>query len=278
MKIYVLPTDLNIDQSSPIQVHNYRNHGNFDRNKVSLTKHVISFLLHGEKEVIGDYHSTRIDNNSFLIMKSGHCLMTERLSNSSNSYKSILLFFTNDIVIDFLEKHAHSVSKPEPSSFHIYHYDSYIHHFVESLEQLSGLSKHLQDQLLNAKFEEIMLYLCQKEGNAFLYNIIQQYDGTTKRLKHIVENNRLKKLSLQELSFLCNMSVSTFKREFYKQYQQTPIKWFQERRLEHSAFLLSTQKKRPIELFEEAGYQSLSTYIHAFKEKYGITPKQFQLK
>ena len=93
----------------------------------------------------------------------------------------------------------------------------------------------------------------------------------------IVEMNKLNKLSVKELSFLSNMSVSTFKREFEKNFHSSPSRWFQEKRLDHSAYLLKNKSIRPSDIFEEIGYETLSNFIQAFKAKFGYTPKQYQL-
>ena len=121
-----------------------------------------------------------------------------------------------------------------------------------------------------------MTYLTDKKGKAFLNGLLKNHDDKIIRLINVVENNTLNKLTLQELSFLCNMSLSTFKREFSKQYQMPPSKWFQEKRLEHAAFLLKNNSKRPSDIFEEIGYETLSNFTQAFKLKFGLTPKQYQ--
>ncbi len=279
MDITALPEGLDIASQSSIQVFDYRVDNNYQRKKINLSKNTISFLQEGTKEVITNDKSTIIGNNHFLVIKSGNCLMTETISTTNKTYNSLLLFFTDEVLLDFLEKNRlNSVPSPEATSFHICGYDPYIEHYVESLKKINRLHPSLQADLLKIKFEEIMIYLTQKEGHAFINSLLKNQDSKTLRLVNIVENSKLKKLSLHELAFLCNMSLSTFKRAFYKQYQTAPIKWFQERRLEHAAFLLSTQKKRPIDLFEEAGYENLSNFIQAFKKKYGRTPKQFQLE
>ena len=89
-------------------------------------------------------------------------------------------------------------------------------------------------------------------------------------------NKMINKLTIKELSFLSNMSLSTFKREFEKHFQSSPSKWFQEKRLDHSAFLLKDKSKRPSDIYEEIGYENLSNFIQAFKMKFGTTPKQYQ--
>jgi AraC-like DNA-binding protein len=59
------------------------------------------------------------------------------------------------------------------------------------------------------------------------------------------------------------MSVSTFKRNFDKEFQTSPIRWFQEKRLEHAAYLLQTKKMRL--MYEEIGFENLSSFVQAYK-------------
>lgn len=277
MEITVLPQDLKINTSKSIQGFRYKTGHDIQRSKINLSKNTISFLRTGTKEVIGEDETVLIDNQSFVIMKSGNCLMTEKVSSTDKMYKSILLFFTDELVIDFLEKNKfHTTINKEQQFYYIFHYDNFIHAFVEGLERILMLPIVLQEKMLKIKFEEIMLYLVHQHGASFLNKIISQTDNSVTRLINIVENNKYNKLSLQELAFLTNMSVSTFKRTFFKQYKTTPIKWFNDIRLEHIALLLRTKRKRPIELYEDAGYENFSNFVQAFKKKFGVTPKQYQ--
>jgi AraC-like DNA-binding protein len=279
MKIISLPQDLNLTNTASIQLYDYRIYNSLLRSKISLTKNTFSFLREGTKEVVANDKPISIENNHFLIIKSGNCLMTETISNYQKTYHSILLFFTDEMLLNFIEKYEFEFTNAKTiNSFVVCEYDKYIKHFVQSLEHIHQLNQQVQTQILKAKFEEIMVYLVQKEGKDFLNTLLNNQDDNSLRLTTIVENNKLKKLTLQELAFLCNMSVSTFKRAFIKHYEETPIKWFQNKRLEHAAFLLRTQKNRPIEIFEAAGYDNFSNFVQAFKKKYGNTPKQFQLQ
>lgn len=279
MKITYLPNDLEIKYNSTVQLFDYRIFDSSIRSKISLTKNTFSFLKEGVKEVIFNNQSTIINNDSFLIMKSGNCIMTETISNQNQTYHSILLFFTNEMLLNCLQKYQFNATDSKTAnSILVCKYDEYIKYFVKSLEQIYSLNKQVQVDLLKAKFEEIMIYLIERNGIDFLNDLLTNQSDRTAQFKTIIEHNKLKKLSLQELAFLSNMSLSTFKREFNKHYETTPIKWFQQQRLEQAAFLLSNQNKRPIEVFEAAGYDNFSNFVQAFKKQYGITPKQFQLK
>lgn len=203
--------------------------------------------------------------------------MTEKLSSSASSYRSVLLFFSNSLVLEFLRKYEFNTQmEPDPTSAIAMPYDSFINAYVRTLIEINGLDADTRSKLLQVKFEELMLYLVRKEGIDFLHRLLADVENHTSHFKSVIENNKLNRLTLKELAFLSNMSVSTFKREFEKHYHASPIKWFQDKRLEHAAFLLKNDSLRPSDLFEEAGYENLSNFIYAFKTKYGVTPKQYQ--
>ncbi len=278
MKIQYLPTDLNLDRKSEVHIFDYHVTSSSVKNKIMFSKNVFSFLLEGTKELITQDKPTIINNNEFLLVKSGNCLMTENLS-ETHSYRSVLFFFSDEILLKLSQKK--SLSKKASSNskaYEIFQYDDYIRLFVKSLIQLKNYENSLQNNLLQTKFEEILTYLLHRNGNEFLVNLLSYQDIQSRHFTDVIEANKFSNLTIQELSFLCNMSISTFKRNFEKHYQTSPIKWFQERRLEYSAYLLNTKKKRPIDIYSEIGFESLSSFTQAFKVKYHTTPKQFQLQ
>jgi AraC-like DNA-binding protein len=277
MKTITLPDELSLNSSLSIAVYDYESTQEISKQQIVLNKNTFSFLQEGTKEVFFDNSSYAINNAQFLLMKSGHCLMTEKLSNVQENYRSILLFFSNEAVLKFIRKfELNPTDSNTYFSTYSFDYDSFIKTFVKSILDISKLSKSLQKHILEAKFDEIMLYLIEVKGVDFLYSLINNSDNHTRKFIQIVESNKLNKLTIKELSFLSNMSISTFKREFEKHFHSSPSKWFQEKRLEHSAFLLKNKSKRASDIFEEIGYENLSNFIQAFKVKFGVTPKQYQ--
>jgi AraC-like DNA-binding protein len=277
MKTITLPDELNLNSTKSIVVYDYESVTEISKQQIFLNKNTFSFLQEGTKEVFFDNSTYAIDNSQFLLMKSGHCLMTEKLSSNSDYYRSILFFFSNQDVMRFMEKFKLETSNSKMCySTYSFNYDSFIKRFVDSLSDISNLSKSIQDEILKTKFEEIMLYLIDTTGLDFLYSLTNNNDNEKQKFIQTIESNGLNKLTIKELSFLCNMSVSTFKREFEKHFNSPPSTWFQNKRLEHSAFLLKNESKRPSDIFEEIGYENLSNFIQAFKMKFGVTPKQYQ--
>ncbi|MDV2448626.1 AraC family transcriptional regulator [Elizabethkingia anophelis] len=276
MNIITLPDELNMNTSSPVQVFDYTSSQEVSRQQIILNQNAFSFLIDGSKEVVFDNSSLSIDNSKFILMRSGHCLMTERLSDMKN-YRSILFFFSDAALSKFIR--SIELNKAEPSkhsSVHAFEYNEFIMRFISSLSDISKLSDKVRNKLLEFKFQEIMLYLTELHGTDFLQSLIVNSNDATRKFIHTIESNQLNKLSLKELAFLCNMSISTFKREFEKHYTESPVKWFQNKRLEYARHLLNNTKKSPSEIYFEVGYENLSSFIQAYKLKYGTTPKHHQ--
>jgi AraC-like DNA-binding protein len=274
MKTITLPEELNIESLQPVQIFDYNSSKEIAKQQIILNQNTFSFLMEGNKEVVFDNSTLSIDNSKFLIMKSGHCLMTEKLSNTRN-YRSVLLFFSNEILLNFVRKNDLNRNElSEYKSVYSFKYDEFIQRFVKSLLAISKLSKNIQKSMLEVKFEEIMLYLTEIYGLEFLHSLTGKSNDSSQRFIQTIETNLMSKLTLKELAFLCNMSISTFKREFEKHYAESPIKWFQNKRLEYAHHLLYKEQKSSSEIYLEIGYENLSSFIQAYKSKYGITPKQ----
>jgi AraC-like DNA-binding protein len=73
------------------------------------------------------------------------------------------------------------------------------------------------------------------------------------------------------------MTLSTFKRHFAKIYGTSPSKWILAKRMEKAAQLLSQKHMIPSEIYQELGYENLSSFIKSFKQVYNTTPKQYQI-
>jgi AraC-like DNA-binding protein len=274
MKTIVLPDELPIEKLQFVQVYDYNTRQEITKQQIILNQNTFSFLSEGTKEVFFDSSALSIDNSSFLLMKAGHCLMTEKLS-AVHNYRSILLFFPNEIVSKIMRKAAVKVIKGQINqSLYAFQYDAFIQRFVTSLLDISKLSRATQEKLLEVKLEEILLYLTEINGFDFLNSLLSNGNNNKQKIIYTVESNLFSKLTIPELAFLCNMSVSTFKREFEKCYSDSPMKWFQNKRLEHAHYLIHQEQKNASEIFLDIGYENLSSFIQAYKIKYGITPGQ----
>ncbi|MHA8066567.1 helix-turn-helix domain-containing protein [Aquirufa sp. ROCK2-A2] len=248
--------------------------------RVNLTSHMFSFLQTGNKKVHLEDSFVEVNNKQSVLIKSGNCLMTELLENDQ-IYFCKLLFFTSQHVSDFVSKYQ--LEKPtmcgvesrSPALFVIEN-DDFIHSFVQSLSSILLIDSKSYALILQLKLEEIMLYLLNKYQSrfvAYIHSLICNSHWENISFRKIIEANDKTHLNLNEIAFLCNMSLSTFKRHFFKEYQVSPGKWFQQKRLQHARFRLLEENKKPSEIFRDYGYENLSNFSSAFKKEFGIYPK-----
>jgi len=258
-------------------VYDYRMTADVVKSKVDVSLNLFSFLQTGQKKVHFADTFAAVNEHQSILIKNGNCLMTELL-NDDMVYYCKLFFFSETKVTEFLQKHVEtSLSGAGPLKkqlpFFVIENDDYIKSFVQSLSSLMYIKSASTTPLLSVKFEEIMLYLLHKYGSTFLQYINALIDpSVSSSFKSTVENYACSNLKLEEIAFLCNMSLSTFKRHFLIEYNVSPGKWLQQKRLQKAKYLLQQGLLKPSEIYSDFGYNNLSNFSTAFKNEFGRRP------
>ncbi|MBS1603241.1 MAG: helix-turn-helix transcriptional regulator [Bacteroidetes bacterium] len=294
--LFTIPTDLFAGEDctvSPekIGIRIYESSLPSTKSRVTITNNLFSFLLEGEKLVHRPGKPLRVFPGQFLMIASSNCLMTEKLS-SGNRYHSLLFFFNNEKLRSFFTKYPSlhrqtgKIIGCGEEPIVCFETDAFIQNYLHSLQLLLKASTSLQEELLQLKLEELLLYLADKCPEAlFSFQLFDPpgphntttvpKDATDRQLQAAVENNLTYSVTVEELAFLCNMSMSTFKRRFARIYGTSPNKWLLQRRMQQAVLLLQQQAK-PSEIYFQLGYENHSSFTQSFKQAYGITPREFQ--
>lgn len=255
-----------------LYVHDFKMTDDVFKSKVNLNLHMFSFLQKGKKQVHFADSSVAVHGKQSLLIKRGNCLWSELLDNDAVYYCK-LLFFSEAKLRDFLNKHGQFTREAqETPSYFIIENDDYIHAYLNSLSTIIHAPTVFMNNLLSVKFEELMLYLINKYGEAFAIYLQSLIAGERSTFKNIVENNMYSNLKVDEIAFLCNMSLSTFKRRFVKEYKTSPGKWLQDKRLRRAKALMRGGKLKASDIYLDFGYNNLSNFSAAFKNKFGKSP------
>ncbi len=274
MREALIPDDL-CEEYDEICLIDYENPEGLNKSKVDFSHYVFSFILEGEKEIFASDGHVRLSDREFTLIGASACLMTEKRSQISSLYKSVLLTFSKKVLKDFKFKYWEKIQGVlTEDHFNVleFGHDPFTLNFVNSLKIIL---KNNNQQFLEIKIQEILLYLFEKYPQQLMafFNAHQLNRDIT--FRKIIENNISNNLRLDELAFLCNMSLSTFKRYFTKVYQDTPQKWMQKKRLEIAEYWLK-EGKRPKEIYANLGYASLSNFLRAYKNHFGVSARQHQ--
>jgi AraC-like DNA-binding protein len=134
--------------------------------------------------------------------------------------------------------------------------------------------KEYQDFLL-LKRKEIMLILLKT--NPGMRNILFDFSDPGKiDLEAFMNRNFRFNVSLNRFSYLTGRSLTTFKRDFERIFNNTPGRWLLEKRLKEAYHLIGVREQSPSEAYLEVGFEDLSHFSFAFKKMYGISPNQLK--
>lgn len=260
--------------------YDYKTETESVNNRVIFNKNIFNFIISGNKTIHTLDRSFYVDDSQFVLIRRGNCLTSEQFP-ENGSFNSLTLFFDSKVIQDFLLKFSHYTQTFEGdqeslnSEVCVFEKDLFIENYINSVKQLVEINASLPEELIRLKFEEIILYLLHREGVSF-FRVLKSLINDSRELDFRIkmENESLNKLTIEEMAFLCNMSLSTFKRNFYTAFGVSPQKWFQNKRLQLAYESLKNKTKTPSDLYIELGYSSLSSFSVAFRNTFGVSPSK----
>jgi len=251
-----------------------------ETNKVCMTmpKNILSFVIQGLKQIYHDHGKMTVLPMEGFFMQKGNYLRTERCPDIEKGYESLVIFLSDEY-LQKLSDELPSVSGGPAQDDRVFHLreDVLVAGLLEQFLQYfrSGLEKERIEAVLPLKLREMLALLISSAGNrhfgSWLRGLPFPKEST---LDALMEAHFKEQLSIGQWAFLAGQSLSSFKRRFEAAYRLSPGKWIQRRRLQEAYKLLVDQKMNVTEVCYEVGFENLAHFIQAFKEQYGITPKQ----
>jgi AraC-like DNA-binding protein len=133
------------------------------------------------------------------------------------------------------------------------------------------------ENLIELKFKELVLSLLANPSNlSFLSHVHALENRSRISVEQVMQNNFSYNLRLTDLAKLSCLSVSTFKREFKKRFNETPARWVMKKRLNMAKELLKNTELSISEISSECGFENPAHFSRVFKEKAGDTPIRFR--
>ena len=149
-------------------------------------------------------------------------------------------------------------------------------YFQSMLAYFTGTIKPA-DTLLTLKLKELIVSILLGGKNPELAAYFQSLlKSDAPVLSQIMEANFCYNLALEDFAKLSHRSLSTFKRDFRRYYNQSPGKWLLQKRLEYSAVLLRNPALNVSQVALDCGFEDLSHFSRAFKEKFGVSPAGYR--
>jgi AraC-like DNA-binding protein len=240
----------------------------------------IMYIVTGKKVLHTTNRSWVLTKGQSVFVKKGACI----IETMYGEILSVMAFFIPDSYLrSFLIEHRALLPKQnfetdrndlvlslEANDMMKAYYESVLPYFFSSSLP--------SEYLLELKFRELLLNIIEspanKELNSFFNTIVSpQADN----IQPVIEANYCYNLTLEVYAKLCNRSLSSFKRDFYSIYGESPARWLLEKRLAHAAKLLSSSNKSILDISFKSGFENSTHFSHAFKKYFGLSPLKYRL-
>ena len=154
----------------------------------------------------------------------------------------------------------------------------FITHFIESLALYFEHPEVINPDLLLLKMREIVLLLMQtSNANTISSLFFDLYSPRYVTISEVLESHLNSDLSITELANLAGLSLSTFKREFKKQFGDTPSNYLKDKKLEKAKELLLKTELSVSEICYQVGFNDIAHFSRSFKTKYKTSPSGYRL-
>ncbi|WP_068475742.1 helix-turn-helix domain-containing protein [Saccharicrinis aurantiacus] len=154
---------------------------------------------------------------------------------------------------------------------------SIIARFIDSLEFYFENPEVVTDDILELKVKELILLLIKTENINSIADLISDlYAPQTTQLRIVVDTHLYSNLSVDELAKLSNLSLSSFKREFKKAYNDSPQHYINSKRLEKAQHLLKTTALSISDIAYDTGFNDPQYFTRLFTKNIGASPSEFR--
>ncbi|MCR8710105.1 helix-turn-helix transcriptional regulator [Aliarcobacter butzleri] len=241
------------------------------------TMHALMIPLIGQKIITTKEEKLDINSSNICFLYQNNYFLSKRV-NENLKYKSIVLFFSDKFVLDFIKKYKIKIDKKSEIELFNFDYSKFeeLKIAIKSFENY--LEKDFSKELLKLKIEELFLLVLQKDEKSLIQFFNKIINTTKDRIKYILESNLDFVNSFEDICFLTRQTPSKIRKYFKDEFNITPKLWINEKRLEKATLLLKTTDETISQIATSCGYSSVSWFILEFKKRYNLTPKDYRYK
>jgi AraC-like DNA-binding protein len=234
-------------------------------------------VLSGQKTYITVNGKWTLTSGQTLYLKKGAEIINQFFD---DEYCMLGFFLSDELIRETYEEirgQTNLVSEQDPEVFTATEVQNscYLEGYFHSMLTYFWNEKRPPDHILVLKLKELLINLMNADPLLTTYfNNLVETDKPS--IEQIMEKNFCFNLKLEDYAELSHRSLSSFKRDFQQQYNESPGKWLLKRRIHHAANLLVNSKMSVSQVGFESGFEDLSHFSRAFKKTMNFNPSDYK--
>jgi len=249
---------------------------------LSLSRYAIGYVVRGTKHIYyGDACYTVSKGEIFYMGVGNHYV--EDIPEEGRPFEQIIVYYSPELLqrillylnmtysINISNTHScdrcrrlnHVASSASPTI------RSFFSHAASYLQEDNFMHDETAE---NIKMTELIYLIISQSDGCLKSKILSNMDAARDNFEQVIYSHIFCDISIEELSALCNRSLTSFKKEFKRHFYMPPHRWFIRQRLMQSRLLLISTSKSISEIGIECTFPNTSHFIKLFKKEYGTTP------
>jgi len=240
------------------------------------------YLVEGCSSTYTSSGKVKTMSSEGLVLRCGNYFNEYLASNNSSYCEAIAVHFYPDMLKMIYDKDFPdflvNVEKIKPIRYEKVQTSALLKTYVDSLQFYFDNPQLVSEELLKLKIKELILLLAKTDKAEAVRSLIEGlFTPAEIDFKETIEANLYNNLTLEELAKLTNLSLSSFKREFARQYNTSPAKYIRRRKLEQAAKLLKGTELRISDIAFDCGFVDLAHFSKVFQREHGCSPSDYRL-
>ena len=240
------------------------------------SEHTLIYLVSGELEISDHGKKTILHPGDCAFMRRDNRMMLQKRVKDGVPYHSIVLKFNRKFLREFFSgidrrtipdgarRNRKSLmrlpsNRPDIKSL----FESVIPYFESDTKP--------SDAVLQLKMTEALYILLNTDPDLYA-SLFDFTDPWKIDLMEFMNDNYMQELSMEEMASYTGRSLASFKRDFKRVSELSPLKWVINRRLEAAYDLIKQGCDSVTNVCYKVGFRNLSHFSKVFKEKYGVSP------
>ncbi len=244
----------------------------FFKSDITFDQHMLVWFISGETKIVQADTTYFFKKGDIFLIPRNQLATIINYPKDGHAHKTVVMHLSVERLRNF---YASRKIKSKPLTSHkIYSFTN--HPLLESC--LASLipyfdMKDIPEDIASLKITEAISIL--RTLDADIDHILANFEEPGKsNLVDYMEKNFMFNLPIEKFGYLTGRSLTTFKRDFNKAFDNTPQRWLTQKRLELAHYQFVEKKKKPIDVCYEVGFENLSHFSYAFKKQFGYAPSE----
>ena len=243
-----------------------------------VPEHVLVYQISGQTQIYHQRGEMLLQEGDILLARRNKFAKRIKITAKDKAYQCISLLLSSEQLQQFaLDNEIICKEKYYGVKNILLEPNTILKDYFLSVLQYIQSGNSVSKKLASVKINEaiVMLMEIQPELRSFLFDFSNPYK---QNLEEFMLKNFHHNVSIKHFARLSGRSLTSFKRDFAQTFETSPGTWLKHKRLSEAYYLIKKKDQNPRDIYLELGFENLSHFYTAFKQKYGHTPAETKLQ